>query len=119
MARKAKADTPRSPALARSDTADRKTFSSSAFGYLSELTEKMGPQESGTHDEYEAAEFLIVRLIEFGYSLELQASGGGEMTGKEFAGPPSRNLLLELLGRGEGVVILGAHYDTASNFVGA
>ena len=32
---------------------------------------------------------------------------------------PSRNIILELPGRGEGVVILGAHYDTTPDSVGA
>ncbi|MDE0463452.1 MAG: hypothetical protein OXH93_13640 [Caldilineaceae bacterium] len=76
MSREDLADAPQSPAFTRFDTADRKAFAGSAFGYLSEFTEKMGPRESGTHDGFEAAEFLIARFTEFGYSPEVQAFGG-------------------------------------------
>ncbi|MCY3900959.1 MAG: M28 family peptidase [Caldilineaceae bacterium] len=116
-AREALASTPSSPARARFDAADRKAFPGSAFGYLCELSEEVGPRESGTKAEQEAAEFLIDRLTEFGYSPEVQDFGQWT-TVKEFAGP-SRNIILELPGRGEGVVILGAHYDTTPDSVGA
>ena len=117
IAREALADAPPSPALARFDAADRKAFASSAFGYLCELTEEVGPRESGTKEELEAAEFLIARFTEFGYSPKVQDFGQWTMA-KEFAGP-SRNIIFELPGRGEGVVILGAHYDTTPDSAGA
>ena len=120
-AREALANAPPPPALARFDAADRKDFAGSAFGYLCELSEEVGPRESATQEELEAAEFLIDRFTEFGYSPEVQ-SFGESITKKEFLGPPpgpSRNIILELPGRGEGVVILGAHYDTTPDSVGA
>ena len=117
MAREALASAPPSPALARFDAADHKAFAGSAFGYLCELSEEVGTRESGTEEELEAAEFLIDRFTEFGYSPEVQ-NFGQWTTVKEFAGP-SRNIILELPGRGEGVVILGAHYDTTPDSVGA
>ena len=117
IAREALATAPPPPALARFDAADRKAFASSAFGYLCELTEEVGPRESGTKEELEAAEFLIARFTEFGYSPEKQ-NFRGLIKVKEFAGP-SRNIILELPGRGESVVILGAHYDTTPDSVGA
>ncbi|MYC93532.1 MAG: M28 family peptidase [Caldilineaceae bacterium SB0661_bin_32] len=120
MAREALASTPASPARARFDAADRKAFAGSAFGYLCELTEEVGPRESATQEELEAAEFLIDRFTEFGYSPEVQDFGKWT-TVKELRPPPgpSRNIILELPGRGEGVVILGAHYDTTPDSVGA
>ena len=121
IAREALATAPPPPARARFDTADRKAFAGSAFGYLCELSEEVGPRESATEEELEAAEFLIDRFTEFGYSPEVQ-DFGESITGKGFMGPPpgpSRNIILELPGPGEGVVILGAHYDTTPDSVGA
>ena len=121
MARETLISAPPPPALARFDAADRKTFAGSAFGYLCELSEEVGPRESTTEEELEAAEFLMDRFTEFGYSPEVQ-NFGESITGTEFMGPPpgpSRNIIVELPGRGEGVVILGAHYDTVRNSVGA
>ena len=121
IAREALANVPPSPALARFDAVDRKAFAGSVFGYLCELTEVVGPRESATEEELEAAEFLIDRFTEFGYSPEVQ-NFGESITEREFMGPPpgpSRNIILELPGRGEGVVILGAHYDTTPDSVGA
>ena len=114
-ARAALASTPPPPARARFDVADRKAFAGSAFGYLCELTEEVGPRESATQEELEAAAFLIRRFTEFGYSPEVQTFGlwVGASVRK------TRNIILELPGRGEGVVILGAHYDTVPDSVGA
>ena len=120
IARETLAGTPPSPALARFDAADRKAFASSAFGYLCELSEVVGPRESATQEELESAEFLMERFTEFGYSPEMQDFGQWT-TVKDLRPPPgpSRNIILELPGRGEGVVILGAHYDTTPDSVGA
>ena len=121
MAREALASTPPPTARARFDAADRKAFAGTAFGYLCELSEEVGPRESATKEELEAAEFLIDRFTEFGYSPEVQ-DFGESITEREFMGPPpgpSRNIILELPARGEGVVILGAHYDTVADSVGA
>ena len=56
-AREALASAPPPPARARFDAADRKAFAGSAFGYLCELTEEVGPRESATEEERETAEF--------------------------------------------------------------
>ena len=117
MARETLASAPPPPARARFDAADRKAFAASAFGYLCMLTEEVGPRESATQEELKAAAFLIRRFTEFGYSPEMQ-DFGALRTVREFAGP-SRNIILELPGRGGGVVILGAHYDTTPDSVGA
>ncbi len=121
IAREALADAPPPPVRARFDAADRKAFAGSAFGYLCELSEEVGPRQSATEEELEAAEFLMDRFTEFGYSPEMQ-NFGESITEREFMGPPpgpSRNIVLELPGGGEGVVILGAHYDTTPDSVGA
>ena len=120
IAREALASTPPSPALARFDTEDRKVFAGSAFGYLCELSQVVGPRESATQEELESAEFLMDRFTELGYSPEMQDFGRWT-TVKDLRSPPgpSRNIILELPGRGEGVVILGAHYDTTPDSVGA
>jgi aminopeptidase YwaD len=43
-----------------------------AFGYLTQLVEELGPRESSTEQEKEAAEFLKSQFASFGYSVELQ-----------------------------------------------
>jgi len=115
MAREALDTAPPPPVTARFDAADRKALAGSAFGYLCELTEKVGSRESATKEELEAAAFLMDRFTEFGYSPKMQTFGlwvGASVR-------RTRNIILELPGRGEGVVILGAHYDTVPDSVGA
>ena len=87
MAREALANAPPSPARARFAAADHKAFAGSAFGYLCELTEEVGPRESATEEELEAAEFLMDRFTEFGYSPEVQ-NFGESITEREFMGHP-------------------------------
>ncbi|MCY3991853.1 MAG: M28 family metallopeptidase [Caldilineaceae bacterium] len=117
MARETLASAPPPPARARFDAAGRKALAGSAFGYLCELSEEVGPRESATQEELKAAAFLMRRFTEFGYSPEMQ-DFGALRTVREFAGP-SRNIIVDLPGRGEGVVILGAHYDTTPDSAGA
>ena len=103
------------PATARFSAADRKALASTAFGHLCELTREVGWRQSATAEESKAAELLMDRFTEFGYSPEMQDF-------QVRIGPFQRgssNIILELPGHGEGVVILGAHYDTVRNSVGA
>ncbi len=104
-----------SSATARFNAADRKDLASTAFGYLCELTRDVGWRQSATQEEAKAAEHLIDRFTEFGYSPETQ----------EFQvqiGPLQRkssNIIVDLLGQGHDVVIISAHYDTVRGSVGA
>ena len=103
------------PATARFNAADRKALASTAFGHLCELAKEVGWRQSATKEERKAAELLMNRFTEFGYSPERQDF-------QVRIGPLRRrssNIILELPGQGEGVVILGAHYDTVRNSVGA
>lgn len=103
------------PATAKFSAADRQALATTAFGHLCELAREVGWRQSATKEERKAAELLMDRFTEFGYSPEMQ----------EFRvriGPlwrKSSNIILELPGQGEGVVILGAHYDTVRSSVGA
>ena len=103
------------PATARFSAADRKALAGTAFGHLCELTREVGWRQSATAEESKAAELLMDRFTEFGYSPEMQdfqvRIGSLQRN--------SSNIILELPGYGEGVVILGAHYDTVRNSVGA
>ena len=109
------ADAPEPPATARFGVADRKALAITAFGHLCELARDVGWRQSATAEESKAAELLMDRFTEFGYSPKMQDF-------QVRIGPSRRessNIILELPGRGEGVVILGAHYDTVRNSVGA
>ncbi|MCY4409534.1 MAG: M28 family metallopeptidase [Caldilineaceae bacterium] len=109
------ADVGSPPATARFSVADRKALAIAAFSHLCELTREVGWRQSATAEESKAAELLMDRFTEFGYSPEMQdfqVRIGSLRRG-------SRNIILELPGQGEGVVILGAHYDTVRNSVGA
>ena len=103
------------PATARFSAADRKALAITAFGHLCELSREVGWRQSATAEESKAAEFLMDRFTEFGYSPEMQdfqvRIGSLQRN--------SSNIILELPGHGEGIVILGAHYDTVRNSVGA
>lgn len=106
---------PPPPAAARFSAADRKALASTAFGHLCELTREVGWRQSATKEESKAAEFLIDRFTEFGYSPETQDF-------QVRIGPlwrNSSNIIVELPGQGEDVVIISAHYDTVRNSVGA
>lgn len=103
------------PATARFSVADRKALAIAAFGHLCELTREVGWRQSATAEESKAAELLMDRFTEIGYSPERQDF-------QVRIGPLHRNssnIILELPGQGEGVVILGAHYDTVRHSVGA
>ena len=60
------------PAPAKFSVADREALAESAFGYLSELSEDVGPRASATDEELRAAEFLLDWFRELGYSPALQ-----------------------------------------------
>ncbi|MDE0310753.1 MAG: M28 family metallopeptidase [Caldilineaceae bacterium] len=106
---------PPPPATAKFNAAERQALAITAFGYLCELTTRVGWRQSASKEEVKAAEFLIDRFTEFGYSPETQ----------DFhvrIGPlwrKSSNIIVELPGQGENVVIINAHYDTVRNSVGA
>ncbi len=103
------------PATARFSAAERKALAIAAFGHLCELAKEVGWRQSATKEELKAAEFLIDRFTEFGYSPETQDFQVRIVHLRR----GSSNIILELPGQGEGVVILGAHYDTVRNSVGA
>ena len=103
------------PATASFSAAERQALAMTAFGHLCELAREVGWRQSATQEEAKAAELLMDRLTEFGYSPEMQDFQVriGSLRRQ------SSNIILELPGQGEGVVILGAHYDTVRNSVGA
>jgi len=74
---------------------------------------------AGTDQERAAAEHLAARLAEFGYQPELQPfparysfhpMGGGQNQDHDGV---SHNVVAELPGRSDRLIIVGAHYDTA------
>ena len=103
------------PATAKFSADDRRALASEAFSYLCELARDVGWRQSATTEEWKAAEFLIDHFTEFGYRPETQ----------EFQvriGPLQRrssNIIAELPGQGEDVIIISAHYDTVRGSVGA
>ncbi len=103
------------PATASFSAAERRALAMTAFGHLCELAREVGWRQSATKEEAKAAELLMDRFTEFGYSPEMQDFQVriGSLRRQ------SSNIILELPGQGEGVVILGAHYDTVRNSVGA
>ena len=103
------------PATARFSAADRKALAGTAFGHLCELSREVGWRQSATAEESKAAEFLMDSFTEFGYSPEMQDF----QVRIGYLQRNSSNIILELPGHGEGVVILGAHYDTVRHSVGA
>ena len=71
-----------SPAPAKFSAADREVLAESAFGYLRELAEDVGPRESATEEELKAAEFLLGRFMELGYNPGLQEFETESLTGR-------------------------------------
>ena len=53
-------------------TVSRNLLTEAAFGYLIDLAEGLGPRESATEQELEAAEHLLAQFTELGYSPVLQ-----------------------------------------------
>ena len=103
------------PATASFSAAERRALAMTAFGHLCELAREVGWRQSATKEEAKAAELLMDRFAEFGYTPEMQdfTVRIGHLRRQ------SSNIILELPGQGEGVVILGAHYDTVRHSVGA
>jgi aminopeptidase YwaD len=53
-------------------TVATESLTDTAFGHLRELVERLGPRESTTEEEREAAEYLASQFTDFGYSVEIQ-----------------------------------------------
>lgn len=53
-------------------TVTTESLTDTAFGYLRELVEGLGPRESTTVEEQEAAEYLASQFADLGYSVEMQ-----------------------------------------------
>ena len=69
------------PAAAKFSAAEREALAESAFEYLRELAEDVGPRASATEQELEAAEFLLGRFTELGYNPALQEFETESLTG--------------------------------------
>lgn len=115
MAQETLADSLPPPATAKFSADDRRALASAAFGYLCDLARDVGWRQSATQEEWNAAEILIDRFTEFGYSPETQDF----QVQIGVIQRDSSNIIVELPGRGEDVVILSAHYDTVRGSVGA
>ena len=60
------------PAPTADASGDHNPLADAALGYLSDLAEDLGPRASATEQELEAAEYLLARFTELGYSTTLQ-----------------------------------------------
>ncbi|NDY96501.1 aminopeptidase [Wenzhouxiangella limi] len=83
------------------------------------LAEQFPGRMAGSERERAAAEYLAGRLADFGYEPVLRAFpvtysfhplGGGDAREREAV---SHNVVAEVAGRSERLIIVGAHYDTA------
>ena len=63
---------PTPSAVAEPTNPAREKLAAIALGYLTELTENIGPRESATEQELAAAEYLLSQFADFGYSTQLQ-----------------------------------------------
>ena len=79
---------PDSPIEEPSPTSDS-DLTDIAFGYIRELSEELGPRESGTEQERLAAEYLASKFESFGYSTEVQPFM------VEFLSPNQTSLILD------------------------
>ena len=61
-----------SPTATQTPTLVPVSLADVAFGYVTDLVEDLGPRESATEQELEAAEYLASTLEGFGYTVELQ-----------------------------------------------
>ena len=72
---------PPTPTLGTSQSY-RNAPTDTAFAYLVELVEELGPRESATEQELAAAEYLAARLEGFGYTVELQPFTMEQLSGE-------------------------------------
>ena len=82
---------PDSPIEEPSPTSDS-DLTDITFGYIRELSEELGPRESGTEQERLAAEYLASKFESFGYSVEVQPFIS------EFVSPNQTSLTLDVPG---------------------
>ena len=83
------------------------TAAAQVFDRVAELVAVLGHREGGTEAERRAAEHLKGALDDMGYAAEIQPFSR--------SGLESRNVVADLAGETETIVIVGAHYDVDPN----
>ena len=66
-------ETPPPGTPAGTSTVSATALEDTAFGYITEILDVLGPRESSTDEEREAADYLASQFAGMGYSVELQA----------------------------------------------
>jgi hypothetical protein len=83
-----------------------------AMRHVEYLADVVGVRHAGSNGERTAAEYIAATLRESGYETTSQ-------TFDLLGGLQSRNVIAQLAGEGDGIMLLGAHYDTKGGSPGA
>jgi aminopeptidase YwaD len=87
--------------------------STNAMSHVSALSEQIGPRKAGSMQESGAADYIVARLGEYGYTVEEQPFTMSDGFG-------SRNVVATKGGTREGyTVVIAAHYDSPVDSPGA
>ena len=82
-----------------------------ALEHVEYLSETIGMRVAGTSKEEETADYIVDKLLEMGYGVEIQPfTFENWMDGKTY---PSNNIIATKKGKLDQTVIIGAHYDAA------
>jgi len=90
------------------------SFEDSAYTYLQGFS-ALGPRPAGTQKETDAADWIAGKLTGFGYEVAYEPFSF-EADGESFF---SENIIAEKPGTGDGMIVLGAHYDSVETGDGA
>ena len=108
-------------ALLLAGTAQAEPIGALAEREMRTLATEFPGRMAGTAPERAAAEHLVARLASFGVEARLDAFPvryrhvpAGETEPVEFEGV-SHNVVVEIAGRSDGLIIIGAHYDSAAS----
>lgn len=115
----------RLPPPAPADAPDERFSAERAMEVVRHLTDEIGVRPNGSNAHERAAEYLAGKLRELeGVEVELQRVGGVQQHGQNtLPFPPfvyqTLNVVARIEGESPGAVLLNAHYDTATESVGA
>jgi Peptidase family M28 len=95
-------------------TSKREVFwAPNAMSHVSSLSEQVGPRRAGSVQESAAADYIVARLGEYGYSVEEQPFSMSDGFG-------SRNIIATRSGTRDGyTMVIAAHYDSPVDSPGA
>jgi len=94
--------------------ADRK-FGESAYGYVEFIQNHLAKRVAGTQREKDAADYILSELVKAGYGPDQLATQTFSFE-EEGQSLQSRNIIANLQGQSDQLIVVGAHYDSIESY---